>query len=81
MELIISYQNLKENYNTFCVIPVQYVIIPYQNLKGNYNSDEMDTKRWDIILYQNLEENYNATSSFIGVLLLYYIISKVKIEV
>lgn len=56
---IISYQNLKENYNLKESNVQVGSIISYQNLKENYNIILTTVSTPSIISYQNLKESYN----------------------
>ena len=51
--VIISYQNLKGNYNIKQSQEFVTFIISYQNLKGNYNSSILTVQLSTIISYQN----------------------------
>ena len=59
LRAIISYQNLKENYNGKLSDYDHTNIISYQNLKENYNRFVTRYSCVVIISYQNLKESYN----------------------
>ena len=62
--LIIPYQELSGNYNSWAGPPVDVQIIPYQELSGNYNFSSSGRSRSTIIPYQELSGNYNKIEGY-----------------